>query len=206
MPAPPPLATLLLEWLIPGNEALRGDLDEEFANGRGRRWYWRQVLAAISQEGALRIRGRAIHRIESYVTGVITLTLVGFYAVFVVNVTNWLLRFDGVPVLSRLPDALGPLNGSAPILALALGAAIGRVVAAGHTDHRVTAVVTFGGTTMLCAASALRAATVVAGSTPFMPLLIPQVATTAMFVLGLMGGIATLGIRRPIILLGARTW
>jgi hypothetical protein len=31
---------------------------------------------------------------------------------------------------------------------------------------------------------------------------VPQVATTAMFVLGLLGGLTTLGIRRPIVVLG----
>jgi hypothetical protein len=203
MATPPRLARLLLDWLAPGNEALRGDLDEEFANGRGRDWYWRQVFSAIAHEGTLRIRSRAIHRIETYVTGVITLMLVGFYAVFVVNVTDWLLRFEGMPVLSRLPDAFGPVNGLAPLVAVALGAATGHLMAAGHLKHRVIAVVIFGGTTMLCAATALKAATVVSGAAPFIPDLVPQVATTAMFVLGLMGGITPLGMRRPIILINA---
>ncbi len=36
MRTPPLLARLLLDWLAPGNEALRGDLDEEFASGRSR--------------------------------------------------------------------------------------------------------------------------------------------------------------------------
>jgi hypothetical protein len=202
MTHPPRFARLLLDWLAPGNEALRGDLDEEFAAGRGRAWYWRQALAAIAHEGTLRIRGRAIHRIENYVTGFITLTLLGFYAVFVVNVTDWLLRFEGIRLLWRLPDAFGPFNGAAPLLSLALGAAIGRLIAAGHLNHRIAAVVVFGGTTMLCAATALKAATIASGDMPFLPSLIPQVATTAMFVLGLMGSLTALGLRRPIVVLG----
>lgn len=200
MPRPPRLATLLLNWLAPGNDALRGDLDEEFANGRGSRWYWRQVAALLAHEGTLRIRGRAVAGVENFVTGLITLTLVGFYAVFVVNVTDWLLRFEGVHLLFRLPDAFGPFNGVAPLLALALGAAIGRAIATGHLHHRVTAVFVFGSTTMLCAATALKAAS--SGSAIFLPALMPQVATTAMFVIGLVGGITTLGLRRPIVVLG----
>ncbi|QNI32136.1 hypothetical protein H7849_24600 [Alloacidobacterium dinghuense] len=45
---PPPLATWILEHLAPGhqNEALAGDLLEDFRAGRSSRWYWRQVLAA----------------------------------------------------------------------------------------------------------------------------------------------------------------
>jgi hypothetical protein len=202
MPHPPRLARLLLDWLAPGNEALRGDLDEEFAAGRGARWYWRQVAAVLAQEGTLRIRGRAIHRIENYVTGFITLTLVAFYAVFVVNVTDWLLRFEGFRILMRFPDAFGAVNGLAPMVSVALGAAVGRVIAGGHQHHRVIAIVAFGGTTMLCAATALKAASAVSGAALFLPGVIPQVATTAMFVLGLIGGVSTLGMRRPQVLLG----
>jgi hypothetical protein len=202
MTHPPRLARLLLDWLAPGNESLRGDLDEEFASGRGSRWYWRQVVSLLAHEGTLRVRGRALAKFENVASGLITLTLLGFYAVFVVNVTDWLLRFEGVHLLMRLPDAFGPFNGLAPLLALGLGIAAGRVVGSGHRDHRVAAIVVFGGTTMLCAATALKAASVAAGAAPFLPNLVPQVATTAMFVFGLLGGLTTLGIRRPIVLLG----
>lgn len=45
---PPQLATWMLEHLAPGtqNEALAGDLLEDFRAGRSNRWYWRQVFAA----------------------------------------------------------------------------------------------------------------------------------------------------------------
>jgi hypothetical protein len=48
--APPRVATWLLRHCVPGplNEALAGDLLEEFRRGRSARWYWRQILAAIS--------------------------------------------------------------------------------------------------------------------------------------------------------------
>jgi hypothetical protein len=47
---PPALATWLVEHAIPGekNEALAGDLLEQFSQGRSTGWYWRQVLAAIA--------------------------------------------------------------------------------------------------------------------------------------------------------------
>lgn len=46
---PPALATWLLEHLVlgPKNEALAGDLLEEFRQRRSVAWYWRQVLGAI---------------------------------------------------------------------------------------------------------------------------------------------------------------
>jgi len=49
VPKPPTLATWLLKRLNWGyhTEPLAGDLIEEYARGRSRAWYWRQVLIAI---------------------------------------------------------------------------------------------------------------------------------------------------------------
>jgi len=46
---PPAVATWLVERAIPGrrNEALAGDLLEQFSQGRGSLWYWRQAAAAV---------------------------------------------------------------------------------------------------------------------------------------------------------------
>ena len=193
MTRPPRLARLLLDWLAPGNDALRGDLDEELAAGRGMAWYWRQVIAAIALEGPLAIRARAVARIENVVTGLITLLMLGFYAVFVVNVTDWLLRFEGVHLLKRVPDLLGFLNGTAAAVTLFVGVLVGKLIHAGHSDHRLASIVAFGGTTMLCAAAALQAATLAQGGEPFLPELVQQVSSTAAFVVGLIGGVTAPG-------------
>ena len=44
---PPRLATWLLSRFGPANDALLGDLLEEYRAGRSARWYWRQVMMAM---------------------------------------------------------------------------------------------------------------------------------------------------------------
>jgi len=46
---PSRLAARILQEFGPelNQEALAGDLNEAFQQGRSKRWYWRQVLAAI---------------------------------------------------------------------------------------------------------------------------------------------------------------
>jgi hypothetical protein len=44
---PPQLAVALLNRFLPDNEPLVGDLLEEFAVGRSRPWFWRQVAHAL---------------------------------------------------------------------------------------------------------------------------------------------------------------
>lgn len=55
---PPAVATWILEHLSPAgrNDALAGDLLEEFRQGRSSLWYWRQVLAAIAVGCAEEVR------------------------------------------------------------------------------------------------------------------------------------------------------
>lgn len=55
--SPPAIATWLLDHLCAErNEALAGDLVEEYFGGRSAGWYWRQVMAAIAIGGAQRVR------------------------------------------------------------------------------------------------------------------------------------------------------
>jgi len=199
---PPRVASFLLERLAPGNEALHGDLEEEFSRGRSTAWYWNQVLGAIALQGPLAVRARGLVAAENFITGIITLLLIGFYAVFVVNVTDWLLRFEGVRVGARLPNALGAVDGLAFVLTFALGVAGGRWIAKGHRTHRIASIITFGGTTMLCAAAALKAASLAVDAPVFLPGFLSQVGMTAPFVIGLVGGVSAAGFRPPIVLLG----
>ncbi len=61
---PPKLASWLLSHQVGGYraESLAGDLDEEYGQGRGDGWYWKQVLLALarSYRRALRLHGLRI--------------------------------------------------------------------------------------------------------------------------------------------------
>jgi hypothetical protein len=60
--AAPRLASWLLERCTPGrcDEALAGDLLEDFRSRRARGWYWRQVLAALAIAWSRELGGRAV--------------------------------------------------------------------------------------------------------------------------------------------------
>jgi hypothetical protein len=45
---PPRLAVALLDRCVPDNEALSGDLVEEFQRGRSSLWFWRQAIGAAA--------------------------------------------------------------------------------------------------------------------------------------------------------------
>jgi hypothetical protein len=57
---PPSLATWLLEHVVARgqNEALAGDLLEDYNRGRSAAWYWRQVLIAITVSFSKELRSR----------------------------------------------------------------------------------------------------------------------------------------------------
>jgi hypothetical protein len=83
--APPKLALWLLKvWGSPyRNEALAGDLIEQYQEGRSRAWYWRQVIAAILGARWRFIRtmpwtaaGRLVSRLLAETAAVLSLAVV----------------------------------------------------------------------------------------------------------------------------------
>ena len=44
---PPRLAAMVVRWTARGNDALIGDLEEQFRSGRSRRWYWSQAARMV---------------------------------------------------------------------------------------------------------------------------------------------------------------
>ena len=97
---PPPQATWMLEHLTTGacDEALAGDLLEEFRAGRSQSWYWRQVLGAcvVSWSKSLVLRGPAV----------------AFALLWATLAPAWKILVDGIvdaPVFTSLWNFLGPI-------------------------------------------------------------------------------------------------
>jgi hypothetical protein len=70
-PKPPLLATWILKHIQVGttDDALAGDLLEEFQNGRSVAWYWRQVFAAILVGFASQVRHHWALAVRAVVIG-----------------------------------------------------------------------------------------------------------------------------------------
>ena len=163
------------------------------------------LLLALMRLSSVRFyRWLALAYIEFFrgIPALLTLILIGFYAVFVVNVTGWLLRSEGVRLWEWIPNALGPFNGLASIVTFALGLAAGRWIGSGSHANRVAMIIAFGGTTMLCAGVALKTVSIAVNSGAFLPDILSQVSMTAPFVIGLIGGVSAAGFRPPVVLLG----
>lgn len=71
--AAPAVAIRLLERFGPADEALVGDLQEEFAGGRSASWFWRQTLVAIVMTTASDLRAHPFLAARAVVVGWITL-------------------------------------------------------------------------------------------------------------------------------------
>jgi len=99
--------------------------------------------------------------------------------------------------VARLPPVLTAWDGAAPIMTLALGVMLGRLIARGHRRHRVTSIILYGATTMACGVGGLQAVSFVSETSVFLPSLFHQVGTRAAFVAGLMGGVGSALMRRP---------
>jgi hypothetical protein len=71
---PPALATKLLESLVAErtSEALLGDLIEQYAGGRSRAWYWRQVILALVISAGREVRTRKLQTVSAVVVGYVT--------------------------------------------------------------------------------------------------------------------------------------
>ncbi len=84
------MAFLLLEWFVPDNEALTGDLLEE-SRERSATWLWRQVLFAVLGQAIVRVRTSPRMTAEGILIATALLALLGFQAVVGATLMNHLL-------------------------------------------------------------------------------------------------------------------
>ncbi len=99
---PPPFATWMLEHLTSGDrdEALAGDLLEEFHGGRTDGWYWRQVLVACAVSWLRRLHAR--------------LPLLVFTLVWSLLAPAWKVLFDRI-MDSHLFASIWQMTGFGPL-------------------------------------------------------------------------------------------
>lgn len=100
---PPALATWLLERLgsDPRSEQIVGDLMEQYANGRTRAWYWRQVTAAILVSFVEQVSSHKLLALRALLVGWLTWDFLreGTVMALRATVNPWSMR---LPVLASL--------------------------------------------------------------------------------------------------------
>jgi hypothetical protein len=76
----PKAATWVLKYFGCGNEALIGDLLEEYWKGHSLTWYWRQVLMAVLVGCGSEIRANKLLAVRALVTGCAA-SILGYYLI-----------------------------------------------------------------------------------------------------------------------------
>lgn len=144
---PPAGATWLLERFTFGhrNDALIGDLIEEYGNGRSGAWYWRQALTAIAVAFCQEIRAHKVLAVRAVATGWAVWYVYGMF------VSPWVSRIS-ISLGGKLPLAL---QYDAPnwfvwwIIWLSVRAASGWIVARLHRGHQTAMVLLFSASVLL---------------------------------------------------------
>ena len=187
---PSRLALALFDRFGADNEALRGDLIEEFEARQSQRWLWRQVIGALFCQ-------RSVWSLQPsegtnmLVLGAAVLVLVSFEAVFVVNLLHHLMFGPPIPNIAGyanfmygrpfpaaegLTISLSLAAVSSAVAAVAASMLIGWLITPFHARHYALSLPLFSASVLLNAAFNLQF--------PFEF----QVFTTLLFVVGLVVG------------------
>ena len=140
---PPRIATLLLTRLSNCDDALVGDMVEEYRRGRSRSWYWRQTSIAVLRTTVADIRSHPLLALRAFVLMVACVLCYQYcllrpLGLFASDVLWWLrwsspLFFFGLRY-KLLAFTFGTLIG---VLAPCMGYIIGaRIVARLHRSHQ----------------------------------------------------------------------
>jgi hypothetical protein len=118
--APPIIATWVLSCFVGENEALIGDLIEEYRNGCSRLWYWKEVLIAVFRATGTELRAH----------WVLSLRLI-----FLLGAIQWCFGHWFVPLLWYLFGVLLRTPYWLPV-ACGFSALLGWIVARIHRPHQ----------------------------------------------------------------------
>lgn len=138
---PPAAATWLLNKFGCTNDALKGDLVEEYGQGRSIAWYWRQVLIAIAVGFSTEIRAHKLLALRAIITGWGVIYLLDR----AVGITFWkwyghLLLAHGLTPAFWLRHSYTYAVG---LVSCIYGAASGWIVGICNHEHRSAMVLTF---------------------------------------------------------------
>ena len=145
---PPKLAKWVLKHFGSANEALAGDLIEEYAQGRSAAWYWRQVLIAVLIGCVSQVRR---HKLLT-VTAVIVGWAARYISWYAVNLPAYKLYAKVLADLGLHPSSfLWRQPNTHPLLLLPLvdGFLSGWLVARLHRTHRTAMVLAYLTTVLL---------------------------------------------------------
>ena len=183
------LPIVLLEYLVPGEDALAGDLLEA-SRGRSTAWLWRQVLLAVPARMWMSLRGHPSAAVARLLVGAALLAILGFHALVTATLINHLLVLNDI--------AWVPVTGSfaqwqmySIVPAFVLAVTIGRSVARMHDDHRIAAIVVGSASTTVAAFLNLLLFVPEALLRPFVPQAALQTIISMIFIAGLFAGFAS---------------
>ena len=183
------LAIALLEYLLPEEEALAGDLFE-VSRERSGMWLWRQVLLAVPTRMWMSLRLHPCALVGRALVGSSLLAILGFHAVVVASLINHLLVLNDigwVPITGRY--AGWQWYSTAPAFAAAV--MIGRAIARMHGDHRIGAILLGGASATAAAFLNLLLFVPDVLLRPFVPYAALQTVISMMFIAGLFLGLAS---------------
>lgn len=167
---PSRLALAVFDRCVPANDALRGDLIEEFEAGRPQWWLWWQVIGAVFYQRPLDERPKMV-RAELLLVATGLIVLISFEAVFIANVVYRVAfgppmqNITGYAYLFHL-TASGRSTGGltfplaflyTPLTGLAVAIPFGWFVGRFHRQHQQMSIAVFAIGTHLWAVVNLRA-------------------------------------------------
>ncbi len=182
-PHPPASATWLLDHAHV-DEALAGDLAEEYCNRRSPSWYWRQTVAAALVTSANTMVRHKWLAARAIFTGWLMWAI---FATILRESQDWLQSVD--------PGAAATLTASASVLRYSMWLVIGWIIGRLHRPHQTAMVLAYVLFTLMMSLPAVGRAVDLLGHPPYAP---PSLATVALAVVSLIaGGLLSAPSHRP---------